>query len=43
MVGADQERMMSMRVIAEQVAKNSGIKVKLLRFSTRNEIETLHP
>lgn len=41
MVGADKDRMMSMRPLAEQIAKNSGIEVKLLRFTTRSEIETI--
>jgi hypothetical protein len=43
MVGADKDRMLSMRQIAEQAAKNAGIEVKLLRFSTREDIETLRP
>lgn len=43
MVGADRERMMSMKKFAEQTAQKSGIEVKLLRFTKRNEIEILKP
>lgn len=43
MVGADKERMKSLRELAEQAAKNAGIEVKLLRFSTRSEIEIIPP
>ena len=43
MVGADKDRMMSLRHLAEQTAKKSGIEVKLLRFSERVEIEVIRP
>jgi hypothetical protein len=43
MIGADKERMLSMRQLAGQAAKNSGIQVKLIRFTTREDIETLGP
>lgn len=43
MVGADRERMMSMRKFAEQTVQKSGIEVKLLRFTKRSEIEVLKP
>lgn len=43
MIGADKDRMLSMRQLASQAAKNSGIQVKLIRFTTREDIETLSP
>lgn len=39
MVAADEERLESMRPIAAMVAKNSGIKVRLVKFSVREDLE----
>lgn len=41
MVMANQERIKSMRTIAEKMAKESGKTIKFVRFSTRTDLETL--
>jgi hypothetical protein len=43
LVGADLARVDSMRAMAQSVVNNSGIKVKLLRFRVREELEILLP
>jgi hypothetical protein len=43
MVGADEERMRSLRGIAEGIARDMGKQVTLCRFSVREEIEKLLP
>jgi hypothetical protein len=43
LVGADRARVDSMRPLAQQVADISGCKITLLRFSVREELETLMP
>jgi len=40
-VGADMERMESLREMAELIAKGSGKKVTLVKFSTRTEMEII--
>jgi len=41
MIGADRARVESMRPIAERVASSTGIPVRLLRFTNREEVEVL--
>jgi len=41
LVGADMARVKSLRPIAETIARSSGKPVKLLRFTTREEIEII--
>lgn len=41
MVGADREKMLFHRPLALEIAKKKGIKVTLLRFSKREELEVL--
>ena len=41
MVGADMARVESLRPIAEAAARASGKPVKLLRFTTREEVEAI--
>lgn len=43
LVGADRERMESFRPVAQSMADAFEVEVKLVRFMTRTEIETLHP
>jgi hypothetical protein len=43
MVGADQARVDSLRPMAQELAKMSGVKVTLARFSTRENIEDFEP
>ena len=43
MVGADMARVNSLRPIAQQIASSSGKVVRLLRFTHREELETLNP
>jgi len=42
-VGADEERMRSLKPQAEMTATITGRKVKLVKFSTREEIEVIEP
>lgn len=39
MVGADMARVEQLRPIAQGLAKRSGVKIKLCRFSVREELE----
>lgn len=41
MVGADRERMLSLRPYAQELAAAMGVPVKLVRFSKREVIEEL--
>lgn len=43
LVGADMSRVDSLRKMAQQVARDSGRDVKLVRFSNRTELETFKP
>jgi hypothetical protein len=43
MVGADRKRIESLRPLAEQAAKTNGVKVTLVRFEIRTELETIEP
>lgn len=43
LVGADPERMVSLRSAAQAIADGMGKPVKLLMFSVRHEVETLVP
>lgn len=40
MVGADMKRVDSLRPIARQLARSSGLKITLCRFEIRTELET---
>lgn len=41
LVGADMARVESLKPIAQQIAKQTGKKVKLLHFTTREELEII--
>jgi len=41
LVGADIERMLSYKEVAQAAADETGAPIKLVRFSNRQEIETL--
>lgn len=41
LVGADIERMLSYKPAAEEAARATGQEIKLVRFTSRQEIETL--
>ena len=43
LVAADAERVDSMRPIAQNIASMSGKSIKLIKFSVREELETLEP
>jgi len=43
MMGADIDRATSMRPIAQQVARESGVPVTLKRFTTVEVLETVYP
>lgn len=43
LIGADEERIRCQRPYAEQVAKQAGIEVKLVRFGQREELEVIAP
>jgi len=43
LVSADEERYEQIRVIAMMVAAKSGQTIKMLRFTTRTEVETITP
>lgn len=43
LIGADKERVVSMRPRAADVARQSGVPIKLVKFSTREDIETIEP
>jgi hypothetical protein len=41
MVAADEERMRSFRPMAQRIARQQGIRVKLVELTTRREIEVI--
>ena len=43
LVGADQARVDSLRPYAQATANTTGTPVKLLKFSTRTEVEVINP
>lgn len=43
MVGADEERMRSLRSMAQKIANTSGQRIKLVKFSVRTDLETIEP
>jgi hypothetical protein len=43
LIGADAERIESLRPIAQQIANVKGVPVRLVRFSVREVIEVLEP
>ncbi|HUT76640.1 MAG TPA: hypothetical protein VM285_03080 [Polyangia bacterium] len=43
LVGADKERMDSLRPIAQNIADQHGRPVTLVRFDRRSEVEKIHP
>lgn len=43
MVGADMERMDSIREVAQQIATAGGKPIRLVKFETRTELETIMP
>lgn len=43
LVGADLTRLQQLRPLAERVAKESGKPVKLVRFTTRTELDVINP
>lgn len=43
MIGADVERAQSLEPIAQQIARQSGQPVRLLKFSVREELKVIEP
>ena len=43
LMGADMQRMNFLRPQVQQLVKNSKIKVKLVKFSNREELEEFNP
>lgn len=43
MVGADKERVDSLRPMAEELARATGKRIVLTRFTTRTELEVIDP
>lgn len=43
LVGADMARIDSVRIAAEQIARDTGKRVKLLQFTNRVEMEEINP
>lgn len=43
MMGADMERMASLRPIAEEIAEKLDKPITLLKFTTREEVEVINP
>ena len=43
MVGADMKRVDSMKPVAQLIADRTGQTIKLIRFTQREEIETIEP
>lgn len=43
MVGADEERMLSLRAKAQEISTNTGKPIKIARFRLREDLETLTP
>lgn len=43
MVGADRARLDSLRTVAQQIASAAGKKIRLVRFSVREELDVIEP
>jgi hypothetical protein len=43
MIGADKERIESLRPIAQEIADASGVALTLCHFTTREDVETIEP
>lgn len=43
MVGADEERMASLKPMAQELANATGQRITLVKFSDRTELETIDP
>lgn len=43
LVAADEERLRALKPMAEQIAKETGKKIKLIKLSTREDIEDINP
>lgn len=43
MVGADEERMASLRPMAQELANATGQRITLVKFSVRTDLETIDP
>jgi len=43
MVGADEERMASLKPTAQEIANISGQRITLAKFSVRTDLETIEP
>jgi hypothetical protein len=43
MIGADMERIDSLREIAQAIATHSRMKIKLIKLSVREELEEINP
>jgi hypothetical protein len=43
MVAADERRVISLRPMAERIARESGKPIRLVRFHVRTEVETIDP
>lgn len=43
LVGADMARADSLKPIAKEMARKFGLKIKLIKFTARTEIETIEP
>lgn len=43
MVGADEARMASLKVMAQGIANTTGQKITLVKFSVRTDLETIEP
>lgn len=43
MIGADEDRVRSLKKYAEGMSKQWGITIKLVRFSSREDLETIKP
>ena len=43
MVGADMARVESLKPLAQQLAKERGVEIRLLRFGNRELVETFKP
>ena len=43
MIAADETRLKQLTPMAEDLAKRTGMRIRLLRFSTREEVRTIGP
>lgn len=43
MVAADQDRVESLKVAAQQIANHSGATIQLVEFDVRRNVERIHP